>query len=58
MIYASCPTGLINAPGELVWTLLMRPELLLRRQLDTGPADSLPRLQREAERIHAQGRIN
>jgi hypothetical protein len=26
MDYSSCPTGIINAPVELVWTLLMRPE--------------------------------
>ena len=152
MNYASCPTGIVNAPVELVWTLLTRPEgwgdfydvritavdpagpavvgqtvfaesgpqflhlklqlrfveidalnyklgldarlpfgvtvredmicvalrqnqcrvnyncgfgfptgwrgavtyFFLRRQLDTGPADSLTRLQREAERLHAE----
>lgn len=26
MNYTSCPTGLVNAPVELVWKLLMRPE--------------------------------
>jgi hypothetical protein len=27
--------------------------LFMRRELDSGPADSLTRLQREAERLHA-----
>jgi hypothetical protein len=26
MNYTSCPTGVVNAPVELVWALLMRPE--------------------------------
>jgi hypothetical protein len=26
MNYTSCPTGIVNAPIELVWTLLTRPE--------------------------------
>jgi Polyketide cyclase / dehydrase and lipid transport len=152
MNYASCPTGIVNAPVEVVWTLLTRPEgwgdfydvritavdpagpavvgqtvfaesgpqflhlklqfrfveidalnykleldarlpfgvtvredltcvplgqkqcrvnyncgfgfptgwrgavtyFFMRRELDTGPADSLTRLQREAERLHAK----
>ena len=26
MAYASCPTNIVNAPVEIVWTLLTRPE--------------------------------
>lgn len=26
MKYASCPTGIVNAPVEVVWTLLTHPE--------------------------------
>jgi hypothetical protein len=26
MKYASCPTGVVNAPVEVVWTLLTHPE--------------------------------
>jgi hypothetical protein len=26
MAYASCPTSIVDAPLEIVWTLLMRPE--------------------------------
>jgi len=26
MTYASCPTSIVNAPVEIVWSLLTRPE--------------------------------
>jgi hypothetical protein len=26
MTYSNCPTSIVNAPVEIVWSLLMRPE--------------------------------